>query len=412
MTTPGCRGKSLQNRWEKAHLLGVACPPDPNRSLFRRRKTPWTKTGYNLAEKGPSVYRASGNRRGTMNIPVQIDRERTRRLAARFDEAMDIIANEFAALDTHQQYRNAFSRLLKWDPLGRVLMLGTDQRDLFVPELRRAIVDFVPKAGAVFDFGCGDGQTLALAADALPGGTRLSFEDPNPDYVDRYRAFIESRGDLEVGVALVAGFDEMDEVARRQKVELPGEGSIDLGLALHMLFFVADLERSLMRMARFLAPGGGLFIVLADENDGYTGHALRAFIEAGGETGANAHHLGAIMERRRLLASADTLLESLRHAFPERVHHVSAQRQPSRLYGHSLSDMIALSTIATLAEVEGIEKLAVARRLLEQRPELVDLRIEVDGPRAGMLSVAQPQFVVRVERLSDLGSKVRTGIAV
>jgi SAM-dependent methyltransferase len=338
-----------------------------------------------------------------MNIPVQIDRERTRRLAARFDEAMDVIANEFAALDTHQQYRNAFSRVLKWDPLGRVLMLGTDQRDLFVPELRRAIVDFVPRA--VFDFGCGDGQTLALAADALPGGTRLSFEDPNSEYVDRYRRFVESRGGLEVGVALVAGFDEMEEAARRQKVELPGEGSIDLALALHMLFFVADLERSVMRMARFLAPGGGLFIVLADEHDGYTGHALRAFIEAGGETGANAHHLGAIMERRRLLASADTLLESLRHAFPERVHRVSAQRQPSRLYGHSLSDMIALSTIATLAEVEGIEKFAVARRLLEQRPELVDLRIEVDGPRAGMLSVAQPQFVVRVERLSDLGSR-------
>jgi SAM-dependent methyltransferase len=347
-----------------------------------------------------------------MVIPVQIDREQTRRLAARFDEAMDIIASEFTALDTHQQYRNAFSRLLKWDPLGRVLMLGTDQRDLFVPELRQAIADFVPKAGAVFDFGCGDGQTLALAADALPGGTRLSFEDPNPDYVDRYRRFVESRGDLEVGVALAAGFDEMDEVARRQKVKLPGEGSIDLGLALHMLFFVADLERSLIRMARFLAPGGGLFIVLADESDGYTGHALRAFIEAGGETGANAHHLGAIVERRRLLASADTLLDSLRHALPERVHRVSAQRQPSRLYGHSLSDMIALSTIATLAKVEGIEKLAVARRLLEERPELVDLRIEDDGPRAGMLSVAQPQFVVRVERLSDLGSKVRTGIAV
>jgi SAM-dependent methyltransferase len=330
-----------------------------------------------------------------MDIPVEIDREQTRRLAARFDEAMDIIANEFTALDTHQQYRNAFSRLLKWDPLGRVLMLGTDQLDLFVPELRQAIVDFVPKAGAVFDFGCGDGQTLALAADALPGGRRLSFEDPNPDYVDRYRRFVESRGDLEVGVALVAGFDEMDEIARRQKVELPGEGSIDLGLALHMLFFVADLERSLIRMTRFLAPGGGLFIVLADESDGYTSHALRAFIEASGETGANADHLSAIVERRRLLASADTLLDSLRHALPERLHRVSAQRQPN-----SLSDMIALSTIATLAKVEGIEKLAVARRLLEERPELVDLRIEDDGSRAGMLSVAQPQFVVRVERLS------------
>ena len=234
-----------------------------------------------------------------MGIPRKMDKEQTRRLTARFDEAMDIVANEFTALDTHQQYRNAFSRLLKWDPLGRVLMMGTDQRDLFVPALRQAIVDFVPKAGEVFDFGCGDGQTLALAADALPGGARLSFEDPNPDYVDRYRRFVESRGDLEVGVALVAGFDEMEEVALRQKIELPVEGSIALGLALHMLYFVADLERGLARMARFLAPGGVLFIVLADESDGYTGHALRAFIEACGETGANAHHLGSIVERRR-----------------------------------------------------------------------------------------------------------------
>jgi len=80
-----------------------------------------------------------------VQLPVPIDRAETRRLAARFDEAMDIIANEFTALDTHQQYRNPSSRLLKWDPLGRVLMLGTDQRDLFVPELSRARGDFAPK---------------------------------------------------------------------------------------------------------------------------------------------------------------------------------------------------------------------------------------------------------------------------
>ena len=68
----------------------------------------------------------------------------------------------------------------------------------------------------------------------------------------------------------------MDEVARRQKVELPGEGSIDLGLALHMLFFVADLERSLMRMARFLAPGSGLFIVLLKTAFFKTGFFMRS----------------------------------------------------------------------------------------------------------------------------------------
>jgi len=337
-------------------------------------------------------------------MPIQIDRECIPRLAPRFDEAMDVVANEFAGLDPHCQYRNAFSRLLKWDPLGRVLMLGTDQRDLFLPELRRAIAKFLLAAGAVFDFGCGDGQTVALAADALPAGTRISFEDPNPEYVARYRRVVESRRDLEVGAAVIAGFDELDEVAHRDGIDLPTDGSIHLGLALQMLFFVADLERSLVRMARFLAPGGALFIVLADESDGYTGHALRAFIDAGGETGANAHHLAAIEKRRCFFVDSSrgggAILDCLRRAFSDREHRLTAVRQPTRLYGHTLADVLAMSAITVLGTIAGAEKFAVVRRLLEERPAQVDLRIEDDGPRAGMLSVTQPQWVVCIERRS------------
>lgn len=343
-------------------------------------------------------------RRMVVRMPIQIDRERARALAARFDEAMDIVVNEFLGLDPHGQYRNAFSRLLKWDPLGRVLMLGTDQRDLFVPELRRAIDTFVPTAGAVFDFGCGDGQTLALAADAFPAGARISFEDPNPDYVARYRRMVASRGDLEVGVALVSGFDEMEELAHGAGVELPADGSIHLGLALQMLFFVADLEGSVVRMVRFLTPGGALFIVLADESEGYTGHALRAFIDAGGETGANTHHVAAIETRRRFFADSthgSVMLECLRRALPDREHRITAIRQPTRLYGHTLADVIAMSAITVLGTIEGTEKFAAVRRLLEERPQQVDLRVEDDGPRAGMLSVAQPQWVVCIERVDS-----------
>ena len=61
--------------------------------------------------------------------------------------------------------------------------------------------------------------------------------------------------------------------------------------------------------------------------------------------------------------------------------------------------MIAPSAIATLATVEGIQKFAVARRLLEEQSERAVRRIEGQGPRAGMLSEEQPQFVVRIERL-------------
>jgi SAM-dependent methyltransferase len=330
-------------------------------------------------------------------MTIQIDRSTAQGMAPRFDEAMDLIQNEFGGCDAHRQYRNAFARLLKWDPLGRVLMLGTDQRDLFVPQLRRAIAELVPEGGAIFDFGCGDGQTLALAADAIPAGVTLSFEDPNPDYVERYRRFVESRPGLRIGAALATGFEELDETARRRGIALPENRSVDLGLALHMVFFLADLEGALARMVQFLVPGGALFIVFADERDGYTGHVLRAFIEAGGDTGANARHLAAIQERRRLLADpgagGGAILGALRRAFPDERYRLDAVRQPSRLYGHSLADLIALSAISVLSQIEGTGKFASARRLLEERPEQVDLRIEEDGPRTGMLSVAQPQWI-------------------
>ena len=52
---------------------------------------------------------------------------------------------------------------------------------------------------------------------------------------------------------------------------------------------------------------------------------------------------------------------------------INVVRQPSRLYGHNLADLIALSAIALLAGVEGLEKFEAATALLRQKPEAVDL---------------------------------------
>ena len=84
-------------------------------------------------------------------MPIQIDRNKAKKLAPQFDEAIELVRNEFEGLDPHRQYRNAFARLVKPDPLGRVLMMGTDQRDMFVPELRRTIEASVPSDGHIFD---------------------------------------------------------------------------------------------------------------------------------------------------------------------------------------------------------------------------------------------------------------------
>ncbi len=237
-------------------------------------------------------------------MPIQIDRKKAESLAAQFDEALDLARNEFDGLDPHRQYRNAFHRLLKPDPLGRVLMMGTDQRDMFVPELRRAIETSVPSGGHVFDFGAGDGQTFALVADAVPQGTRVSLEEPNPEYLANYRAFLKTKAHLRPGMALAAEFDEIDAAAERSGETLPSDRSIDLGLALHMIYFVNDVPATIKRMVRFLKPGGVLFVVVTDETVGYTGLALKSFIERGGDTGDNAKQLSVIAERRRLLGTA------------------------------------------------------------------------------------------------------------
>jgi SAM-dependent methyltransferase len=310
------------------------------------------------------------------------------------------VRNEFEGLDPHRQYRNAFARLLKPDPLRRVLMMGTDQRDMFVPELRRAIEVTVPSAGHIFDFGAGDGQTFALVADAVPKGTRVSIEEPNPDYLADYTAFLKTQAHLRCGMALATGFDEIDSAAARSAQALPEDGSVDLALALHMIYFLDDLPSSVTRMVRFLRPGGALFVVVTDETVGYTGLALKSFIDGGGETGDNARHLSVIAERRRLLGSpaegSGGISAMLRAAGAPA--EIEVQRQPSRLYGHNLADLIALSSIAVLAGVEGLSKFEAAAALLRHMPEAVDLRIEDDGPRLGMWSVTQPQWVAVLHR--------------
>ena len=194
---------------------------------------------------------------------------------------------------------------------------------------------------------------------------------------------------------MAAEFDEIDSAAARSGQTLPQDGTVDLGLALHMVYFVDDLASSVTRMVRFLKPGGELFVVVTDETVGYTGVVLKSFIDGGGDAGDNARHLSVIAERRRLLGSptegGGALIDLMRAAgIPA---EIEVQRQPSRLYGHNLADVIALCTIAVLSGVQGLAKFEAAAALLRDKPEAVDLRIEDDGPRKGMWSVTQPQWI-------------------
>jgi len=83
---------------------------------------------------------------------------------------------------------------------------------------------------------------------------------------------------------------------------------------------------------------------------------------------------------------------------------VNAERQPTRLYGHDLGDLIALGFITGLAEIDETPsdaKIQHVRDLIEQKPKHIDLGLERAGPRKGMWSVSEPQVVVAIKRTGD-----------
>jgi SAM-dependent methyltransferase len=328
-----------------------------------------------------------------VSSPIEITRDFVAAHAARFDDALEITKNEFRSLDAHAQYANAFARLLKWDPLDRVAMLGTDQRELFVPVLKdliRAPRRATSGSFSFFDIGCGDGQTFALVADELPDAATGVFLDPNAYYLAQSEATVHAAGYLKVGRSICAPF--LPDTA----VEVPG--GFDVILAIHVLYYFDDLRASLARIYELLKPGGAAFIVFADEKTAYTGQALRAYHRN------DAAFLSGFDEtcdlRRRLLLPGAELQIYLDARFPASRARVRSEVQASRLYGHTIGDILALSLITGLDRVETPAKFDAMMELIRTQPETIGLRIERgrDPAREGMLSVVQSQVVVELRR--------------
>jgi hypothetical protein len=234
----------------------------------------------------------------------------------------------------------------------------------------------------------------------VPPGTTVSIAEPNPAYLAAYQAFLARQPHLRSGIAAPASLDDLEAGAIGSLDEFPEPGSIDLALGLHMIYFATEVGRSLTAILRFLKPGGVYFNVVTDEATAYSGSVLRSFIESGGDTGDSGYHV-AMDERRRLLAPESDggggLVATARAAGIE--VEVEAVRQASRMYGHTLADLLALANISVLTGHPGTQKFESAAKTLRDRPEEVDLRIETEGPRAGMWSVVQPQWVTQVRRV-------------
>ena len=311
----------------------------------------------------------------------------------KLDEALDLVLNEFRSLDADQQYRNSFARLLKWDPLERVTMLGTDQRDQLIPVLRKCLAEHLVRQNGqahIFDAGGGDGQTFGLVADGLPEGTVVSMLDPNAHYVESYHSLVTQHPILRVGEALVMPMDDYH----------PQPQSYDAVLCIHSLYFFSSLQDTLAELYQSLKPDGILFIVFADESQSYTGHCVRRFYNACGLQQELEDHNRNCAERITLLIDRDStpaaIKEELDQRFPEYRCQIDSELQSTRLFGNSLSDILAICNITELSGIEDWKKFETTSELLRESPDVVGLRVEQQGSRLGMLSVLQQQVVVRI----------------
>lgn len=343
-----------------------------------------------------------------MPIPITAKTMRSRR--SELEETRDRLYLEFRGLERREAYRLAFERMLRTDPLGRVAMLGNDQRDLLLPLLRERIAALPPDAD-LLDAGGGNGQTLMLAVDAARAPFTVHVDEPDPTYAAAYIERLRAEPLLREGQRWSCDFESLLADPSILGAEF------DAVLAIHVLYFLRDLPAALRGMVGLLKPGGSAFVVFADERQGLTAHACQAWYRAAGLPDEAERHRRLAIERHRLLGPADEdgarLASVLDATTPARIESWNLR---SRVYGTTLADLVALCQLTALGHTDGdapfeLERLDSALELLARRPEAVDLRIETEGPRAGMFSAAQPQIAARIERVEQPRS-ARKGSAV
>ena len=325
------------------------------------------------------------------------------------------IQSELRGRTSSEVYELCFSRLTKPDPFllfpsapkrGRTnLMIGTDQRDLFVPVLKRQSM-LLRSGDHIVDLGCGDGQTSRFLWERIGHPCTVTLVDPSAAYVAAHARAIELLPTPSVRQRITEPMDvwlAASQGKQAQKTDSP----LKLVLMLHSIYFSQNLEDLLNHLLSSLSKGGRILIVFADEFSGYTGTIIRRYIK---ETRvANVSYVEEISLRHKVFGIKDGSFskESCQKALRAALHREDlsvglATKQESRIYGNDFADLLAAAFITGL-ETVGSEplskKLEFVSDLLRRAPHLVDLSLEVSGTRRRMMSVKQPQFVLTIDKL-------------
>ena len=326
------------------------------------------------------------------------------------DHAEHLVALELTDRSANEIYELCFSRLTRPDPSSflqqqdrskglneTVLMMGTDQRDLFVPILRSK-AQFLNVGDRIADLGCGDGQTSKHLWAEIGHSVDVDLLDPNPSYLAAHKALIGVYQNVRLLDDTQASFDEWIDLGGTI-----GASRYKLILLLHSIYFTTDLKRLLHHLIDRLEPDAEVLLVFADELQGYTGKVVCNHLQSIDGALASAYER-RIRERHAIFgiegSSTNVALRTeILHAELNRedVDCVYFETQPSRIYGAALTDILAAAFITGLASMSDVvidKKMREVKDLLARDPGSIGLAVESAGPRIRWLSVSQPQHVV------------------
>ena len=322
------------------------------------------------------------------------------------------LALELGGLSGLQISELTFARLTKPDPLylfgserdgERVLMLGTDQRDLLVPKLAETLLA-LPPGGLVLDIGSGDGQTTGYALEGRSEPLCLVPLDPMAASLEQYQDLFGNRHP-QVSIPRVIN-SEIDELIEAQIAD-PGTLSerFDAVISVHSLYFTTNPPGFLSFALDRLRPGGRLLIVFSEGLGRFTGAMTLGYFEHYGldPEGKQRRSQNELYQLIGLENQALDCQVALQRAMARDDFRVAeALHQPTRIYGHDLGDMIAFAFINNLPMADDLNltrQIAYVSERLQESPEAFDLRVHIRGPRARMFSLAQPQLFLAVEKL-------------
>ncbi len=330
-----------------------------------------------------------------------------------------LLALELGGLEQDQLYELVFSRLIKPDPFRLFqiglephapFMLGTDQRDHIVPRLAERLMPLRPGA-VVLDVGSGDGQTTAYSLEGRLQPITFLPLDTAEGALQRYRDLFASRfPQVTVPRGIQAGIDKVVTAAPASAAAM--EERLDMIIVIHAIYFTTDIARFLRFAHDRLLPGGKMVIAFGEKSGVYSGRMTEEYlaIHSRPEGGRN-YLLGDVLERFFGIETAAANAEGDRRTCEEKLAErlgsdlfrvTEVIHQPTRLFAHDFGDLIAAALISGLVPTDDDElrrQIAFVSERLQEDPEGYDLRLTLTGSRARMLSVAQPQIVIGLEKL-------------